>query len=669
MEEITIAGAGSISVLIYLLCQLPAIAGALLLARYFGCRNRFEYLAAAGLLFTAVMIAIPGVLGMAGLLTPSGVMFASWGFGAAAFLAKPKRPAAGLPFQPFTPAELLLTAVAWGFLACQWRAFSLVPTVGTDSQLYHIFYPATWLRTGSIERMTQHGMMTATYPFYGELIYAWQMAPLLHDFFARSFQFYFLGLAWITLAAGALAAGFRRIEALAAGLLLVFAGVVFRNASVSNTDLMTGAMLLGGVMWFVIAARRNSCGAFLLAGLSFGIAAGMKYLGLMLAPPAFLLGALVIWFGRPQCRRNLWSAFAAAAVAGSPCFIVNWITYGNPVFPARIGIGSWNLFEHFMTVQAPAIGWRWAAWGFFVNEQENNVSFGTALLVVSAVAAGGIAAGCLRRCFRRTAAGAVAAGFVLLLLLQLAIYPTMTQPRQIVPLVMLAMFPAAVLFRAARGRAWIVAVAALVLAGAESFRQYAYGSKGVELLVHIAVCFVIFGVPARIAKPKYLWGAAVLFAVVLVPDAGLRLVRSDAVASQLRIALLSPEDETARLEIRRRTGGEPCVIAYIGVNYYLFSGDEFENRVIAVPVSESGRELLSDYRTFEEMRTPGSFEAWLARLRREGVRFVICDLRLPPAPGAEQEAEWARSHPEWFTPVIYRNGFYCFELKTEADHE
>ena len=34
MEELTIAGAGSISVLIYLLCQLPAIAGALLLARY-----------------------------------------------------------------------------------------------------------------------------------------------------------------------------------------------------------------------------------------------------------------------------------------------------------------------------------------------------------------------------------------------------------------------------------------------------------------------------------------------------------------------------------------------------------------------------------------------------------------------------------------------------------
>ena len=62
------------------------------------------------------------------------------------------------------------------------------------------------------------------------------MAPLLHDFFARSFQFYFLGLAWITLAAGALAAGFRRIEALAAGLLLVFAGVVFRNGIEHGPD-------------------------------------------------------------------------------------------------------------------------------------------------------------------------------------------------------------------------------------------------------------------------------------------------------------------------------------------------------------------------------------------------------------------------------------------------
>ena len=49
--------------------------------------------------------------------------------------------------------------------------------------------------------------------------------------------------------------------------------------------------------------------------------------------------------------------------------------------------------------------------------------------------------------------------------------------------------------------------------------------------------------------------------------------------------------------------------------------------------------------------------------------LVVDILPYIDTPGAEQEAEWARSHPEWFTPVIYRNGFYCFELKTEADHE
>ncbi len=671
MEDFSYACTGSISVLLHLLVQLPAIAGALLLSRRFPIRNRFEFLAVAGLIYTVVMIAIPGVLGMLGYLTQTGIFCASWGFGALSFMGRPRHSTPLKPCQPFSVSELILVAIAWGFLINMWSAFSMLPTVGSDSLLYHIFYPACWLRTGFIERIAQHGMMTASYPFYGELVYAWQMASLEHDYFARGFQFYFLALAWVSLVSGLLAAGFRRIEALAAALLMVFAGVVFRNALVANTDLMTGSMLLSGVMWLVIASRRNRIDAFILSGISFGIAAGMKYLGFMLAPPALLIGTVAVWLGRPLCRSKLWITCVVATVVGSPCFIVNWISYGNPVFPVRMGMGNWSLFRNYMTVSASAVGWRWSSWNFFVNNQLYNVSLSTACIVILVICAGLVSAVLARKRFSGWAVGTVSLGFLIMLSIQLSIYPEMTQARQIIPLVMLAMFPAVVLFRPLHGNAWAVTILALVLSFLESCRQYAYNVQGIcDFLIHSVVAMLLLWVWGKRCRPIWVWSATLLVAGVMVMVVGLKLIRAETLASEVRNVLGYREDDLVMQEIKRRTDGKACTIAYLGLNYFFFTGNRFQNRVIAVPVSKSGGKLLSDYRNMDEMRDPGSFEVWVERLLRENVRFVINDFRTPPVSNSSLEAEWALTHPEFFDPVVCLDcGFACFEFKPVAKRE
>ena len=437
METLNAAMSGSLLAAVYLVYQLPAVWTAVLLARRFAPRRWCEFLTVAGFLYELLMIALPGVLGLCGLLDH--LFVASMALAAGVTVITWKKPWKPLRPEQFTAPELLMIALAAGFLFYQWRMFAYLPVIGTDAQTYHIYYPAVWLAEGRLERIVQPGLMTATYPCYGELIYCWHMAPVRLDFFARNIQFFHLLLAGIAVVAAGQAAGFRRAAAIAAASFVIFSGVVFRNASVANTDLMVGANLVIGTALLIPAMRRNSAAWFGLAGAAFGVAAATKYLGFLLAPPMLLaLGGGILFFRR-SCRNGVLCSFLVAAVTAAPCFVANWITYGNPVFPVRLGIGSFSLFSSFMTEPSPTLGWSLRAWHYFVDGAKNSLSFWNALL---------LGAGCLALFLyvftagRRRRGGRMLLFFavllLVLLLLQLKLYPSITQPRQIVPLVMLA---------------------------------------------------------------------------------------------------------------------------------------------------------------------------------------------------------------------------------------
>lgn len=673
MTEIGNIATGALLPAIYLVYQLPLLAAAGLPARRLRPRNWFEYLAAAGLLYALWTVALPGLLGLFGLLTPGNALTAAWVAGGVVWIVERERPRLKLPPLRLTAPELLLLALLVGFLGYQWRAYGCLPPVGTDAMIYHLYYPAVWNASGTVERLTQPGYVTASYPCYGELIYAWQMLSFDGDFIAKNWQFSFIVLAVLAAVAAVLAAGFHRMSALGAGLLTAFTGVVFRNATVANTDIVTGAFLLAGMAFLLLGARRNRTGWMLLAGAGFGMAAGTKYLGFLLAPPALLLAAATAWACRPACRRKLSWSLLAAAVVGAPCFVANWIVTGNPVYPARIGVGTFVLFPNYLELNAPAIGWTRKAWSFFVNPDSNNVSTLSAILLLAAVAAALAARPLLprrgeRREFRAIAFPVFGATIFVLLALQLRLYPSLTQPRQIIPLAMLSAVCAAVLFEAARRfrffrSGWAMAALIVAVLAAASAPQFHYPAHIGGVLLLAALGGIFLWIFSRFGSRTGRIALAAAATVALVIDAGYRYGACRTVESGVRIRFISPANEAVRQLLENEAGGHGARIAFCGAYFYNFSGWNARNALLSIPVTVSGKPDNHDYRSLEEMRTPGPYELWRQRLFDAKADYLLVDTDTFAAPNPRLELDWALARPETFVKRFQGEGLTLFSIR------
>ncbi len=651
---------GALLAVVHLAYQLPALWSAFLLARRVGARRSFEFFSLLLFFYLAQMIAFPGLLGLAGRLDwlfPAVILFA----GILTVIERGK-PHAPLPSFRLSPPELLLLAVALSFLICQWRLFSYLPPTGTDSQAYHLYYPAAWLAENRVERITQPGLVTAGYPCYGELVYCWNMLPTHLDFFAKHIQFLHLIAAFTALVAAGEAAGFRRIAALAAGTLLVSSGVVFRSATVANTDVMVGANLVFGCSFLLLALRRNRLPYFLLAGTAFGIAAATKFLGCLLAPPLLFLAGTTAFILLPRCRRNLlWCILAAFAIA-SPCFLVNWFEYGNPLFPARIGLGSWPLFHNYIDLPYPPVGFR-RAWGYFVDGGINSISllnvlalgFGLALLFLPR----------RRHPFRSRIGVAFGLLWLFLLALQLTFCPDNAQARQIIPLAMLAAMTTTWAFSLLPRRLgpWPVVIFCLAVTYAVAARQLDFRIILLPFLVQIAITGALLHFFTR-RRPKWLTAVVLLtFSGAFLLDAGYRYAVANSAAPMMRGKLLSAEDEAALELITRETNGEGTVIALQSQLFYHYLGPNYANKVMTIPVTASGELRLDAYRTPEEMRTPGPPEAWLERLRAANVRYLVVSVSTCGIPNPEVERRFAEQFPRLFTPLIQAEGFRLYRFE------
>ncbi len=684
MEDVRQLLLGAALPLIQLLYLGPVWAAAVLWAHRFGPRNLFEYLAAVFFLSILLMIALPAGLGLAGILSSESALLASWFTGATAILLEWKRPRLRLPKLLLSGPEIAIAGAALGFLYFLWRSFGYLPGSGTDAHLYHLYYPAVWLTTGSVERISLPGHSTSAFPCYGELVYAWQLAPLLSDFFVKNFQFYFLLAAFFGAVAAGVAAGYRRIEALSAALLVVFCDVTFRSGAVANTDLMVGAEILLGISFLAVGVRRRSSGWMALGGAAFGIAAATKYQGLLVAPFFFAVPLLAIWLRMPKLRRSCLIAAGAAALVAAPCFIANWIVIGNPLYPTRIAIGSLEIFPQGLPERDEPIGIGVRAWHYFIDGNVDSPSLRTALLLIAVVALLLIApwmnrwlrgperAERLRARFRGCAAAALGTAIVLGVAVQLALCPQNAQPRQIIPAAMLACLGSAELFRlirgltacrglvARRGREWIVTAAALAAAFALSCGAIHY-LKQAEVFLCMAAAMLILRllrIPKRGVRIA-VWSCCFLF---LVFDAGYRYRVCNYLTPQVRATLLSPEDETA-LELIQAGRPEGAVINYCGTFYFHYLGPELRNRVVTIPVTASGGENTWDYASLAEARVPGGYPEFLERLHRAGVDYLLSDRRTFAARNGMVEYDWAKAHPEDFRLLFEQPGFALFELR------
>ncbi len=168
----------------------------------------------------------------------------------------------------------------------------LLPPLSWDSMMYHVFLAATWLQRHHFGPFPARHPMSfyELMPGNGSLWLWWWMAPSHSELYlglATALEWLLLGLA---VGAFARALGARRHWPIAAFLTLLTPTVV-RFVAAQYVDIAVGAFLVSGTYFAVRWLREARTSDALLVGVAAGLSAGTKVLAL---PSAGALGLLTL---------------------------------------------------------------------------------------------------------------------------------------------------------------------------------------------------------------------------------------------------------------------------------------------------------------------------------------------------------------------------------------
>lgn len=236
---------------------------------------------------------------------------------------------------PPTAILLLLTAASG-----VWRAALAIrlPPLDYDGFSYHLVTVIVWVQRQGIVRVSQRPW-TDGYPAGGELITTW-----LAEFTQTSAFTTLTGLVGVPLVVVATAAvarsfGAGRRPAALAGLLLGLTPAVVLLGSTTYVDVLAVASVAAA--WAIGMRALDAEGSrrralLVLTGLAFGLAAGTKLT--MLVPLGVLgLAILAVGLRRGSGLVTTVSILAPAALVGGYWYVRNLVTFGNPVWPFRVG--------------------------------------------------------------------------------------------------------------------------------------------------------------------------------------------------------------------------------------------------------------------------------------------------------------------------------------------
>ena len=306
---------------------LLGLVGYLLALRLLGPRAAAEPLPLAVAALTAATaqgLAVAFLLGALGALRIE-LALAVEALAAAALLAWPRRlaahdlraPAAALAAAVWRQlrAHPALSPALFHGVASEALRGLLRPPLSWDALHYHLLLAATWLQAGDVRPV--FGAFPVSYygyaPANGSLWLWWWMAPSHSELYVNlAFlpQWALLGLA-----AGGVARrlGARRHWPLAAFAVLSLPAVL-RFAATPYVDIPTAAGLLAAAYFGLRWLREPVWGEALLAAGGLGIAAGTKVLGALYA---LALGLALLGFARGAWRRRLPQLGAALLVAAA----------------------------------------------------------------------------------------------------------------------------------------------------------------------------------------------------------------------------------------------------------------------------------------------------------------------------------------------------------------
>ncbi|HEV7507685.1 MAG TPA: hypothetical protein VGS07_22565 [Thermoanaerobaculia bacterium] len=231
--------------------------------------------------------------------------------------------------------------------------------LGPDDESYHLAAMAVWHRFGDL-RMIKFAIGDTSTTFYpvGSEVWSWVLlAPFRDsDVLARWAQLPFAVASLVATAAIGRRLGLPLRSALMAALLFAAIRRVFPVlAFTAGNDHSTGFFTLAAIDAALALVAQPAAGVAIYAGAALGLLLGTKYIGLLFAPT--ILAVLLLaglgrrWTSEPGERlpvRTLAGlavlVAVAGALAGGYTYLRNWVTAGNPIFPAPLSLFGHSIF-------------------------------------------------------------------------------------------------------------------------------------------------------------------------------------------------------------------------------------------------------------------------------------------------------------------------------------
>ena len=528
--------------------------------------------------------------------------------------------------QPVNRVARGLLFLVCGLLAVFLFLGRFLPALGTDTLIYHLATPATWLHEGFLSTLDFpfHDNGVEQSPMLTQMLFWLLMRVTGDDGLVNLVQpASFCALLWLYFRSARLLGASQTLS------LLLTAGVVFfepflenLTQTPANNDLvmLTGCAL---TCYGLLITRRERAMGLLLGAAGAALMMLTKAQGLIVTVIALPAFGPALWqeLRGPDGR---WRWKVPAAVLGIGClgaafFWKNLVQYGNPLWPGTLKLGGVTLFDGLFDYSVLVDhGWAWSAIRPLVwDGKGDDVSF--VALPHSAVLWGGwlgsLALTFLRPGTRKRAWTRAACCIYLplaVVLLVLATVPFYTEPRYMFPAfyaLWLAVANAlALLIRLSRRELSTLLPAvcvALFLAGYPLLLGLAFSEEpGARLQFWglAAVC----GLPAAAltAQRRRRYGKLVLAGVAglcaLLAFLGptwypsYREQRTELRAD--RYTTFYPKHGWAWVGIDELSAEQPLTVAYAGTPmiFPLF-GPRLQNRVVYVPVSAEDKPQPVDF--------------------------------------------------------------------------
>lgn len=265
--------------------------------------------------------------------------------------AEPSAPAPAEDLPPAPPQQVALlvaTVLLVLLVAAIWTARTVIAVrrgiVDPDSLGYHVPFAATFAQTGFADqnRFVLPLLPIHFYPANDELLSALSLVLTKSMTFAVVKNLLFGGLVLVAAHAVGKAYDAGLLAVSGAAVVLGLPVIAFSQPGEAVNDAFVVFVLLGGVA--VLSHARDRPAPYVLALACAGAVCGTK---LSAIAPGVALGAWALWLLRarvPTTRLRTAAVGMAAGVAvGASWYVRNAVRYGNPLPPAHIGIGPFQL--------------------------------------------------------------------------------------------------------------------------------------------------------------------------------------------------------------------------------------------------------------------------------------------------------------------------------------